>query len=545
MIVIATFVAGYGLNYSFGAEANFSAWMRKNTPMSVFGISGIVIAFWLGFALSGLKALQHELRTARQKLASNDENATLLMASDPLLGELIDGTSAQNATRIRLVPEALTRLTRANLLEQKLSSSSRVILDQAPALFTGLGILFTFFGLISGLQALDLAGKSTAVTNSMAGLILGVSTAFGSSLVGIMTSLAALLATRIAMGVVETEASKLRAVIEQYDRASSPKEVFSNIRASSEQTAGAVSRGLDRIERLIDLSKKQSESLGSLSTDLSVVLQQALTAPLNNLTESIDRMSQGGVEAHAEALETMMEGFMQGFDERLGEQLKELDEVLTQTLEWHKTAHQSFADAATRLDSITSKQESVLERQRELIEAQLHIDERRHQKMEETTQALEKAGGTIENLTGALVAQDEAFEKLAGELDASIASLEAAIATIDMERKSAEQVMETIRDGAEAWREELELTEQKYQKLSETIREQLHAGLSDTFKSFDSESAKVVDRLSGSHLNMEDILGSLERSLEQMKSHSGVMVQTLSTLQKLQNQRTTSTPAGE
>ena len=114
-----------------------------------------------------------------------------------------------------------------------------------------------------------------------------------------------------------------------------------------------------------------------------------------------------------------------------------------------------------------------------------------------------------------------------------------------MERKSAEQVMETIRDGAEAWREELELTEQKYQKLSETIREQLHAGLSDTFKSFDSESAKVVDRLSGSHLNMEDILGSLEKSLEQMKSHSGVMVQTLSTLQKLQNQRTTSTPAGE
>ena len=114
LIVIATFVAGYGLNYSFGSEANLSAWMRKNTPMSVFGISGIVIAFWLGFAISGLKALQHELRTARQKLASNDENATLLMASDPLLGELIDGTSAQNATRIRLVPEALTRLTRAN-----------------------------------------------------------------------------------------------------------------------------------------------------------------------------------------------------------------------------------------------------------------------------------------------------------------------------------------------------------------------------------------------------------------------------------------------
>ena len=65
MIVIATFVAGYGLNYSFGAEANLSAWMRKNTPMSVFGISGIVIAFWLGFALSGLKALQHEKKTGK------------------------------------------------------------------------------------------------------------------------------------------------------------------------------------------------------------------------------------------------------------------------------------------------------------------------------------------------------------------------------------------------------------------------------------------------------------------------------------------------
>lgn len=347
----------------------------------------------------------------------------------------------------------------------------------------------------------------------MSNLISGIGVAFSSSLIGITTSLGALFSIKISENSIKMNCQKIRTEIMRINAPRSPASILKK----ATKKLGAITNTLQALEstqrELLTTSKKQHDKVASLASDVATALEERFTEPLTNLSNRLDTMASANTEAHAQALDQVMSGFMEGFDQRLGEQLGELGEVLEQTLEWHQRAHASFGEAARALEEASASQQEVNLKQVEYIEAQMAVDARRHAAMTETTEALEGSAQELHSFVGSLEQNNEQWAAISEDLDAAIRSVQQTLSAMDQERAQLREAVDGMRDGASAWKEELELTSARYEELSRGLREGLHAGLRQTFETFDTESSKVVDRLGGSYLQIEDSLKNMESLL--------------------------------
>jgi hypothetical protein len=380
---------------------------------------------------------------------------------------------------------------------------ARVIVDRGPVFFTSLGILFTFYGLISGLDGLDLNGTSKQAGQSMDVLISGVRVAFGSSLVGITTSLAVLFATRFWNANLNRSVGSFRRAAQGYV-GDTPRELMESLVKSGKGQTG-------QLAELIDVNRDQSSKLGSLAADLASALESSLSEPLRQLSSTLERDSREGLEAHKQALDSMMDGFLDRFDGQLGGQLDRLGEVLQNTLTWHERTQASFEAAATELQKAAEFERETLARRVELVEAQAAIDQRRAATSRELNEALGGAARDMSSLSTSLEANEQRWVEISSTLDDSVRSLREGLQQLDTQRQQAQQMVEVLREGAQQWRDELTLNAERYRELSRDLREGLHEGLGLTFESFDTHSAEVVDRLNGSYLKMSESLTALER----------------------------------
>ena len=431
------------------------------------------------------------------------------MSGNPVCGIVVDSEGA-------ITPEA-SSLTASSLLNE-LYPKSRIVLQHAPALFTGLGILFTFFGLISGLSELELAQDSVAANESMQGLIAGVGVAFGSSLAGLAISMLSLMFSRYAMGKLEQSVSRLKREVQRSQREMAPSKMLAEMNASLFHI-----KNLN--DRLIDQAEAQTAKIGALASDLGDVLQNALTAPLQSIEASLSGIAQGSVDAHMSALEGVMENFMEGFNERLGDRFDRLGEVLDDTLNWHERTHEAFDRVAERLDSAAELQDNVFAKQVELIEAQVVTDERRHVAMRESNAMQERTNelvrtsvADVHRFAMALQDSEKRWEEMCRTLGEGMEVLQDSLETLGEERDQFAHIVDTLKMGTAVWKEELELTASRYEQLSADLRQGLHAGLAETFGVFDKETSQIVDHLNGSALRIEDSYSVLSQTLTMLES---------------------------
>ncbi len=332
-----------------------------------FGLASIIL---IGFVLKGLHSLRktqnilthvcdfyHNIspETLGQKVASLQNDAP----PAPLVQAILDVHSDAKSydEKILNLTDIAYDFSEESALEES-GSFLRIILEHSPALFAALGIIFTFFGLITGISALDL-GK---LDNSMKGLIEGVAVAFFSSLVGVTLSFLTLTITRHHF----SEVAKITAAIRGYAG-----------RLEQKYTSRAI---LLRLE-------KQS----TIQNDMLSELPNYIEAPLKALTESITRFSSDMASSQKDMIKNLSDAINGQFSDRLSEQFTRLDHVLTTTIEWHTNTRELYEDTWKNLKSHVTAHQEQLASEREHFRAREQADEKRAAQIQENLSITQQA----------------------------------------------------------------------------------------------------------------------------------------------------------
>lgn len=267
---------------------------------------------------------------------------------------------------------------------------------------------------------------------------------------------------------------------------------------------------------------------------------------MQHIAESIDRMFEDQTAQHRGALEGVMAGFLEELNSALGDRFEQLGVSLDKTLSWHEATQETLTVSLEQLGAVqaqlqrtTTQQEAQLAKTQEALEAQMSIDQRRQQLMERSAQRADELMTSFGQVTGQLSAQGEQWQEVvqgmgevAATIDGGFAELakqsEMVTDQIDRMERALSDATSTLteqlkqatlqtadRVGAllneldvrlEGFQDKMELSREQYQRLVKELRAELHAGLAETFKQFDHETAEIADRLSGSYVNMQQSL---------------------------------------
>lgn len=213
-----------------------------------------------------------------------------------------------------------------------------------PGILTGLGIIGTFSGLISGLNSFQVSSEAQAVRGSLEQLIHSVGHAFQVSALAIAL---AMLITWVEKSLTTRLYRRVEALAEAIDslfEAGIGEEYLARLVQASEAAAqqGAqlrqalVSDLRQSLQTLMQeqqaAMREQQAALGrSVADAVARTLQQTLAEPLTRMTTALEGLGLQQNQQLGQALENTLNRFSQHFDQRLGRGHDELGQLLART----------------------------------------------------------------------------------------------------------------------------------------------------------------------------------------------------------------------
>lgn len=225
------------------------------------------------------------------------------------------------------------------------------ILEMAPDIFTSLGILGTFVGLVWGLKNFEPSSYET-MTTSVSTLVEGIKVAFLTSIYGIAF---ALIYSSGMKSVYAGMNEKLQIFLEKFHIYVLP-------------TAESESRNL-----MVASQKLQTKAMKQMAEQLSVQMaesfEKAITPTFQKMNESLDVLTESVTRCQQEAIQEILRSFMREMNSSFKLQFKDFNEALAQL----KKAQKENTEYTTSLYHTMSEQlkESYMkqnEAMRELVD---------------------------------------------------------------------------------------------------------------------------------------------------------------------------------
>jgi putative membrane protein len=206
-----------------------------------------------------------------------------------------------------------------------------------PGILTGIGIIATFTGLITGLSQFDAnAVDPEALKQSLGGLFDYVRHAFIFSAVAIGLAMLLTIFEKVIYNLCVHNAAGVAAELDALFRAGLGEEYLSRLVKSSEDGATQTKHLKESLVQdlkalLTNLTEQQVQATRQLSTDIGHSLKASLEEPLQHIAETV-RAASGDQSANsARMLENLMSAFMAQMKETMGGQLGGLSELMQQT----------------------------------------------------------------------------------------------------------------------------------------------------------------------------------------------------------------------
>jgi uncharacterized phage infection (PIP) family protein YhgE len=449
-----------------------------------------------------------------------------------------------------------------------------------PGVFTGLGILGTFMGLVAGLSGIPL-NNPNGISEGAGQLIGGMATAFNTSLAGILLSLIWLFAHRRSLRRLHEASGKFFDAVRKRYRVEDADALLQRLLSAGREGVAATREGTtilaghtplfqdqaSDLRQLRETAAAQRESmedqkaiLQNLGSDLATAFQdkldeslgRTLAPALETIAQTLRDHTDRARDNQAESLRQMVEAFQARLSDQLGGQFEGLAKTLESAGEWQTRVHGQLDTLVDRMQQTSEVQLQVLERSTaacDLFSSSIGELGEMHQRLQETSRKVE-AG------TGALLAQFHGIaqnvERVAAELDACVNSvaeqtsaLADRIAILDAQQETYRQANEAIQvqlarqlDSVSSQVDELtgfwNSHRQELDALGEKLRSSVHEfgtftaeKLGEVFQRFDGEMAKVVEHLSGTLAEVrevtEDLPGAVERLREGLQGSTGAI----------------------
>lgn len=220
------------------------------------------------------------------------------------------------------------------------------ILEMIPDIFTSLGILGTFIGLVWGLKNFEPSSYET-MTNSVSSLVAGIKVAFLTSIYGIAF---AIIYTSGMKSVFSDMNEKLQAFLEKFHIYVLP-------------TAENESRNLMVASQKLQV-KAMKQMAEQLSAEMAQSFEKAINPTFQKMNESLDVLTESVTSCQQDVMQEILRSFLREMNGSFKLQFKDFNDALAQL----KKAQKENTDYTTNLYHTMSDQlNSSYERQSETM----------------------------------------------------------------------------------------------------------------------------------------------------------------------------------
>lgn len=289
-----------------------------------------------------------------------------------------------------------------------------------PGIFTGVGIIGTFFGLLKGLWLFRISEDAGVVRNSLTALLHGVSEAFAVSAFAILLAIVATVLEKYRLNSLYGKVGRLAQAIDATYEAGAGEEYLARLVSSSEESASQTRILKDALvsdlkEILTDLAERQiaatTKRSGELGTTIAGALTDALREPLDKIAGAVGQVSHDQSSAVTKLLTDVLASFSDRLEGMFGGQLSGIGEMQQRTVDAMQTA-------VARLQDLTAGMEAAGTRATDAMSAKLmQAVEAAEARQTAITEELRVALGEMRAGQGAAQEQTRSrLEEMLGEL---------------------------------------------------------------------------------------------------------------------------------
>ena len=223
-----------------------------------------------------------------------------------------------------------------------------------PGTMTGLGILGTFVGLVLGVGGFD-TSTTDAVMVSITHLLGGMSTAFLTSIVGVLLSLAF-------SHIYKKSSDSTNQSLEDFVTAFHDKNLDGSSSNAENQLLGYQQQ---QTELMKNFATVVSEAV---STSIANTMRTELVPIFDEMKSTVKEFSEIASQQQKDGLDKVVQKFIQEMDKSLGEQFTELAKTIDETNKFQKNSMEQMQKVVDGICNTSNEIERINEISRQTIE---------------------------------------------------------------------------------------------------------------------------------------------------------------------------------
>ena len=382
-------------------------------------------------------------------------------------------------------------------------------------IFTGIGIFGTFAGLVIGLHGIDVTTANVDVMKASIGnLLSGISTAFLTSVMGILCALGFNFFHNKCVTKVKDNLVAIVEILEDmYPRRTQEIWLADTLIQNKHQTESLQNLSSELAIALGDqLEQKLSPSFDRLVKDLAKIMQENLAPTLQGVKESLDNLNNGGVKAIGEGINDGVGNELKGFANTLIDLQNSMQKSFAATQQTGASANEKLSNM---VDELTEK---IAQGSSDALKAQNEQIEKMAEQMQEVTDKMSKAavagGGELSRAIAEVTSvmkgtMDSAAEKQNATLTATCEQIRSVLADVN------ENLVKTTNDTTKAQQTQVEAAVLQMNSIMNKMNEAAESSNTEITKAIAEVSLLLKDTLSSTAVKQKE---TLEETCEQIKN---------------------------
>ena len=444
-------------------------------PLTVQVCAGVLLTFLLGFLFSFLLPglfflirIGRLLRGLRRMKEEDGGDPTSLFERDRTLSHLWQEfkdtlheqkevnarTGVYEIVAVRSTVPAEAFFSTQALVDSRLSTE---FFRHLPGIFTGIGIIGTFYGLLQGLNAFRVSENPQIARESLESLLHGVSHAFIVSAIAITFAMVVTLVEKLLVAGLYRKVEELAYLLDSMFEAGAGEEYLARLVKASEDSASQTKILKDALvadlkQVLFELTQQQIQAqvAGNQQLGQQIVegLQAGLRDPLDRIATAVQQVGQDQGSAVNKLLTDVLSAFSQRLQELFGGQIAGINQLQQQTI-------QALQAAVVKLEQMASTVETAGQRSSDAMAAKLTealgaMEGRQQLMNERMTEFVEQIRGLVRDSQSETNQKLQAILSDLGEKTAAMVGAlkdqaeQATAAHLNREQRAAQHTEETV-----------------------------------------------------------------------------------------------------
>ena len=475
--------------------------------LALFLVPGVIHWFRLRNILSGVGSLEAKTSPGDfKKLFMRDKQLAHLWAeySESLHVQREERDGQMQVVAVRSTIAADTYFNEQFVVDSRLRTE---FFKHLPGIFTGLGIIGTFTGLIEGLRRFQVSENAATVRASLESLMHAVGEAFLISAAAITAAMAVTFLEKLLLAALYRKTEAIAHGIDARFEAGAGEEYLSRLVNASEASASQSKILKDAlVKELGDILRELTASQLSTGQQLHAQLAQRIEESTNRQVEAAREDNQVLGDIIAGSIEKSLKG--------------PLDKIANSV----ETA--SGDQSATAVKMLNDIMVSFSQRLNDLFGGQINgINELNKQ----TAQGMQDAVASLNALVGKLEESGKkTTDDMAAQMAPSIRAMEERQASINTQTEEfVDQIRQLVQSSQAETQQKLQATLDSIGQQMTTILSKLSESQAKVFEDNRAREQSMADRASNA---VSEMTGSVEAAVKEISAASQTMAQSVSTL---------------